>query len=154
MLNSSDGLAVVNRLRSWERLKANAKIQQLFSDISLVHHQKMRRELGCLGHCCAVDAVRGTPPFLSTGTFIRDLERQKMVFTRERKELEERLQAREQELDAGHRREMELSTQVQKLLEEKGGLRVEIERLKQENEGLNEELEEAKERIDKMEQRK
>lgn len=91
---------------------------------------------------------------LSTGTSIRDLERQKMVFTREKKEMEERLQAREQELDAGHRREMELSTQLQKLLEEKRGLGVEIERLKQENEGLNEELEEAKERIDKMEQRK
>ena len=59
LLNNNQGFEVVNRLRSWKRLKANITIQQLFGDISVMHQQKLRREFGFCFH--AVDTVRNNP---------------------------------------------------------------------------------------------
>lgn len=43
-VNDSQGFAAVNSIRSWERMKTNAKIQQLFGDISFMHQQRIKRE--------------------------------------------------------------------------------------------------------------
>ncbi|KAL5477288.1 hypothetical protein EMCRGX_G024061 [Ephydatia muelleri] len=122
-VNDSQGFAAVNSIRSWERMKTNAKIQQLFGDISFMHQQRIKR------------------------TSIRDLERQKMEFDREKAELEnvvrEKLRAlvsdHQLEIAAGRKREEELSTQVQKLngdkkelLEQNMALQEEMKTLKQE----------------------
>ena len=98
--------------------------------------------------CCnTLGTIGGESPFLSTGTSIRDLERQKMEFDREKAELEnvvrEKLRAlmsdHQLEIAAGRKREEELSTQVQKLngdkkelLEQNMALQEEMKTLKQE----------------------
>lgn len=97
--------------------------------------------------CCNTLGTIGGESPSSTGTSIRDLERQKMEFDREKAELEnvvrEKLRAlvsdHQLEIAAGRKREEELSTQVQKLngdkkelLEQNMALQEEMKTLKQE----------------------
>lgn len=148
--NNTDSFAAMNRVRSWERMRANTMIQLIFSDISVMHHQHIRR------------------------TSTLGLEHQRMQFDREKKDMETNSQEERrsiesrhlQEIEAGRRREEELTAQLQKLTEGNNMLVKQSQTWQEENKAMKEalqsmgereknlerELEEAKYRINKLEQ--